>query len=322
MNVAGALLHRLRQRVLSIRARDAARSHPEPRVLAPHDESALPHVEPLPRRDVVRVGEAPDPGAQALGPQERDRHDERETDDHDDASAAEREQHDGEAGREADPRAPHVGGAEPAQRDEPHDPAPARTPRGQQRRQAGQEQHREDPAERHVDAEGPASPLAPRVEPAERPQRRGRRGARRHLDDAHGAEHRPEDREQAEESLDPVGAPERVGGDEERERGERALGGEKASPRNVRREGRHEGRQAEDRDEDSQRPGLISPHGRIAQTPEPQRGEDGQRALGEGHGRREADDEDRKHGPAQRRGVQPEHGAEQPGCPQVGKHPG
>src|SRR4029450_8032071 len=105
-----------------------------------------------------------------------------------------------------------------------------------------------------------------------------------------------------------------------REGGEGTPGGDQASSGHVRREGRQEGRGAEERDEDSERPRLIAAHFGITKAPEPQHREHGQRALGERYRAREADDEDGEESPAGGEGVPPARGAEQPGLPEIGKH--
>src|SRR3989442_671283 len=210
------------------------------------------------------------------------------------------------------PPPPPVDHPRPRQCNEPHPPLPPSPPGFRQKpRQPDQEDQGQHPAQCHVDAERPARAIATIEEPIEWPYGRGGRRARHDLNETDRPEDSTEDAEQGEEPLDPVDAAEHVDRDEEREGGEQPLGGKQALPGNIRRQRGPESRQEEHRDRSPQGPGLFPTHGRIAEPPEPQRGEDGQRALGERDRRREANHEDREDAPAQRGCVKAPRGSEQ-----------
>jgi hypothetical protein len=195
----------------------------------------------------------------------------------------------------AEPRPARIGGDEAAEHDEPErdEPSAARGAR-QQTRQGREEHERQDARQRHVDAEGPASAMAAMVEPGRRAGVRPGTRAHRDLQQSDPRGDRKNRTEEGEEPPRAADILQGIGGHVERRDQEQAFAGGQA-PRELSGQERREQRRAGKGEHRRQQgPGLRPPGPGVAEPPEPERGEGGERRLRQRDRQPEADDEGRE----------------------------
>ena len=229
------------------------------------------------------------------GPAEQREDEHGETGDKDDAAAADRGRERENAGGEAEPGPARICRDQSAEHDEPErdEPEPPTGSR-QEARQGGQQREGQDPGERHVDAERPARAVAAMVEPGRRACVPCRARADGDLEEPDRRRDRRYHRESREEALGVAGVGEGIGGHVESRHQEQAFARQEARAHVTRQERRQERGAGKGQHGSPERPSRAAPFRGIAEPPEPECSEGGERRLRQRDREPETDDEGRE----------------------------
>ena len=272
-----------------------ARPEAEPRPHARHHETALPHVAALLHRRLLGVAHADKPMAEPGWSRQKPQDERGETAHEDEAASAARGQEREHAGGEAEPGPARIAGDEAAEHDEPEREEPWAARRARQQTRQGREQREgQDARQGHVDAEGPARAVAAMVEPGRRAGVHARTRAHRDLQQSDPRGDRRDRAEQGEEPPRAADIVQGIGGHVESRHQEQALAGGQAPGKLAGQERREQRRAGKGEHRRQQGPGLRPPGPGVAEPPEPQRGEGGERRLRQRDREPEADDEGRE----------------------------